>query len=79
MPGQIGLIQATEVIKLILGKGKPLVGQFLVYNSLEVDFRVFAVRKNPSCHLCNPEPKIKELVDYNQVCSLDEGTHHATV
>ena len=55
MPGQIGLIQATEVIKLILKKGKPLIGRFLIYNALELDFTTFTVGKNPSCHLCGEE------------------------
>jgi hypothetical protein len=59
------------VIKLILKKGKPLIGQFLIYNSLEVEFKLFPVKKNPSCPLCNKEPKIKELADYHEACSLD--------
>ena len=71
MPGQVGLIQATEAIKLILKKGKPLIGQFLIYNSLDMEFKSFQIRKNPSCPLCNAEPKIKELLDYNDVCSLE--------
>jgi molybdopterin/thiamine biosynthesis adenylyltransferase len=70
VPGQIGLLQATEAIKFILKKGKPLIGQFLIYHSLESDFRLFTVRKNPSCPLCNGEPKIKDLEDYHEVCSL---------
>jgi adenylyltransferase/sulfurtransferase len=65
------LIQATEVIKLILKKGKPLIGQFLIYNSLELEFRLFPVKKNPSCPLCNEEPKIRELEDFHQVCGLE--------
>ncbi len=71
MPGQVGLFQATEAIKLILKIGKPLIGQFFIYNALEVEFRIFQVRKNPSCPLCNEEPKIKELADYHETCSLD--------
>jgi hypothetical protein len=59
------------VIKLILKIGKPLIGQFLIYNSLEVEFKLFPVKKNPSCPLCNKEPKIKELADYHEACSLD--------
>lgn len=74
MPGQIGLFQATEAIKLILKKGKPLIGQFLIYNSLESDFRLFKVGKNPSCPLCNDEPKIKGLVDYHDACSLEAAS-----
>jgi molybdopterin/thiamine biosynthesis adenylyltransferase len=71
VPGQIGLIQATEAIKLILKKGRPLIGQFLIYNSLEVEFRLFPVKKNPSCQLCSEKPKIKELESYQEVCSLE--------
>jgi adenylyltransferase/sulfurtransferase len=78
VPGQIGLIQATEAIKLILNKGKSLIGQFLIYNSLEVEFKLFPVKKNPSCPLCNEEPKIKELADYHETCGLDSRSQ-ATV
>ena len=78
MPGQVGLIQATEAIKIILQKGKPLIGQFLIYHALETEFKMFPVRKNPSCPLCNEEPKIKELGDYQEACSL-ESARQATV
>jgi adenylyltransferase/sulfurtransferase len=78
VPGQVGLIQATEAIKIILQKGKPLIGQFLTYHALETEFRKFPVRKNPSCPLCNEEPKIKELLDYDDTCSL-EPVSQATV
>jgi adenylyltransferase/sulfurtransferase len=71
VPGQIGLFQATEAIKLILKKGKPLIGQFLLYHALEMDFKLFPVRKNPSCPLCNKEPKIKSLIDQQEFCSLE--------
>jgi adenylyltransferase/sulfurtransferase len=71
VPGQVGLIQATEAIKFILKKGKPLIGQFLIYHSLDTEFKKFPVRKNPSCPLCNGDPKIKGLVDYDEVCSLE--------
>ncbi len=77
MPGQVGLIQATEAIKLILKKGKPLIGQFLIYNSLDMDFRTFSIRKNPDCPLCNSEPKIRELGDYQEVCSLHPAAEAA--
>jgi hypothetical protein len=74
----MGLIQATEAIKLILKKGKPLIGQFLIYHSLETEFKMFQIRKNPSCPLCNGEPKIMGLVDYHDTCSL-ETVNQATV
>ena len=65
MPGQIGLIQATEVLKLILGRGKPLIGRFLIYDALDSDFKVFTVNKNESCSLCGGEQVIKDLADHN--------------
>jgi molybdopterin/thiamine biosynthesis adenylyltransferase len=71
VPGQIGLLQATEAIKLILRKGKPLIGQLLIYNSLETDFRLFQIGRNRECPLCNSEPKIKGLQDYDEVCSRE--------
>jgi adenylyltransferase/sulfurtransferase len=72
------LFQATEVIKLILKIGKPLIGQFFIYNALDMEFRLFPVRKNPSCPLCNEKPKIKELADYHDACGLDSRSQ-ATV
>jgi molybdopterin/thiamine biosynthesis adenylyltransferase len=71
------LIQATEAIKLILRKGKPLIGQFLIYRSLDTEFMTFPIKKNPSCPLCNQEPEIKELLDYHDVCSLETVSHRA--
>jgi molybdopterin/thiamine biosynthesis adenylyltransferase len=78
VPGQVGLIQATEAIKLILKKGKPLIGQFLIYHSLDTEFKTFPIRKNPSCPLCNEDPKIKKLGAYEEACSL-ESARQATV
>jgi hypothetical protein len=48
-----------------------LIGQILIYNSLETEFKNFPIRKDPSCPLCNEEPKIKGLTDYDEVCSLE--------
>lgn len=73
VPGQIGLVQATEVIKLILKKGEPLLGRFLIYNALDAEYRTFTLKKNPTCPLCGSEPTITELVDcYDQpaACAL---------
>ena len=80
MPGQVGLIQATEAIKLILKKGKPLIGQFLIYNSLDMEFKTFQIRKSPSCPLCNGEPKIRGLgdYDYHDTCSV-ESVNQVTI
>jgi molybdopterin/thiamine biosynthesis adenylyltransferase len=71
VPGQVGLFQATEAIKLILKIGKPLIGQFLIYNALDAEFKHFPVKKNPSCPLCNDKPEIKELTDYHEACGLE--------
>jgi molybdopterin/thiamine biosynthesis adenylyltransferase len=65
VPGQIGLIQATETIKLILGKGIPLIGRFLIYDALDSDFKVFTLKKNELCPLCGEEQAITSLEDHN--------------
>jgi molybdopterin/thiamine biosynthesis adenylyltransferase len=66
LPGVIGGLQATEVLKLILGKGEVLKGQLLIYDALKTTFRKVRVPKNPSCPLCGSNPTITELIDYNQ-------------
>jgi len=59
VPGQIGLVQAGEVVKLILGIGKTLMGRFLVYDCLQAEFRTFTVTRDPACPLCGETPTIK--------------------
>ncbi len=68
--GVIGVIQATEVLKLILGKGELLLGRLLTYNALDMEFREVPVKKDPDCPLCGDNPTITELVDYEEFCSL---------
>jgi molybdopterin/thiamine biosynthesis adenylyltransferase/rhodanese-related sulfurtransferase len=70
LPGVIGCIQATEAIKLILGKGTPLIGRLLLYDALEMRFRELRVRRNPECPLCGDHPTIRALVDYEQFCGV---------
>ncbi len=71
LPGVIGALQATEVLKLILGKGDILKGELLIYNALKTTFRKVKVPKNPSCPLCGASPTITELIDYNEgYCTL---------
>src|SRR5271166_3970622 len=70
LPGIIGSLQATEVVKLILGVGKPLVGRLLLYDALEMTFREMKVRKNPKCPICGPNPTIRELIDYQEFCGV---------
>lgn len=70
LPGLVGVIQATEVIKLILGKGEPLVGRLLLVNSLDMRFRELKLRKNPDCPVCGSHPTVTELIDYQQFCGI---------
>lgn len=71
LPGVIGSLQATEVLKLILGKGKPLKGELLIYDALGTNFRKVKIPKNPDCPICGTNPTIKELPDYVQeYCAL---------
>src|ERR1700736_4361781 len=70
LPGLIGCIQATEAVKLILGKGEPLIGRLLLYDALQMSFREFKVRRNPKCPMCGDHPTIKQLIDYEQFCGL---------
>jgi len=71
LPGVIGALQATEVIKLILGKGEVLKNELLIYNALNTTFRKVKVKRNPECPVCSDTPRIKELVDYSEgYCAL---------
>jgi adenylyltransferase/sulfurtransferase len=70
LPGVIGVIQATEVIKLILGKGDLLIGELLLYDSLKMDFKKLKVKHNPECPICGENPTIKELIDYEEFCQV---------
>ena len=70
LPGIIGLIQATEAIKLIIGKGTPLIGRFLRFDALEMKFQELKLRKDPNCPICGENPTIKELIDYNEFCGI---------
>jgi len=64
LPGLIGILQATETLKLVLGQGKPLIGRLLLFDALSVEFRELRIRKNPRCVLCSAHPSQKGLVDY---------------
>ncbi len=70
LPGLVGVIQATEVIKLILGKGNPLIGRLLLVDALAMRFRELKLRKNPECPVCGENPTVKELIDYEQFCGI---------
>src|SRR6266568_322016 len=70
LPGLVGVIQATEVIKLILGKGTPLIGRLLLVDALSMRFRELKLRKNPECPVCGENPTVKELIDYQHFCGI---------
>src|SRR5919201_1183687 len=70
LPGTIGLIQATETVKLILGIGEPLVGRLLLYDALGMRFRELKLRKSPECPVCGDHPTITKLIDYHQFCGV---------
>jgi adenylyltransferase/sulfurtransferase len=74
LPGLVGIIQATEVIKLILGIGDPLIGRLLLVDALGMNFRTLKLRKNPECPVCGPNPTVTELIDYNQFCGIAPPT-----
>ena len=73
LPGLVGVIQATEVIKLILGIGEPLIGRLLLVDALSMGFKTLKLRKNPECPACGTH-EIKELIDYDQFCGIAPPT-----
>ena len=72
LPGVIGTIQATEALKIIIEKGDTLSGRFLVYDALSMKFKEIKLSKNKNCPICGENPRIKELVDYEQFCNMKE-------
>jgi len=70
LPGTIGLIQATEVVKLILGVGEPLIGRLLLYDALGMRFRELKLRRDPECPICGANPSVTKLIDYHQFCGV---------
>ncbi|MBI3324464.1 MAG: molybdopterin-synthase adenylyltransferase MoeB [Candidatus Omnitrophica bacterium] len=78
LPGIIGTIQATEGIKLIIGKGEPLIGRLLLFNALAMEFRVVKLKRNPDCPVCGDHPTITKLIDYEQFCGVGRGEEGAT-
>jgi adenylyltransferase/sulfurtransferase len=73
LPGVIGLLQATEVLKLLLGRGEPLIGRLLVYDALAMEFRSFQIAKEPDCAVCGAAPTVTEPIDYEAFCAAGEG------
>jgi len=76
LPGIIGVIQATESIKLLTGIGEPLIGRFLIYDALKMKFRELKLKKDPECPVCGPNPTVTKLIDYDQFCGVTPA--HAT-
>ncbi len=70
LPGIVGLLQANEVVKLVLGIGEPLVGRLLLFDALAMSFRELKLRKDPECPVCGPHPTVTELIDYNEFCGI---------
>src|SRR5213079_1108611 len=70
LPGLVGVIEATEVIELILGNGQPLIGRLLLVDALNMRFRELKLRKNPECPACGVNPTITKLIDYEQFCGI---------
>jgi len=71
LPGLLGVIQATETIKLILGTGDPLIGRLLLVDALSMKFRELKLRKNPECIVCGPNPTVTRLIDYEAFCGIE--------
>jgi adenylyltransferase/sulfurtransferase len=83
LPGLLGVIQATEVIKLILngtggGKGEPLIGRLLLVDALGMRFRELKLRKNPDCPVCGTHPTVTKLIDYEQFCGITSPAKETT-
>jgi len=70
LPGIVGTIQAAEALKLIIGKGEPLIGRLLLFDALAMKFRELKLRKNPDCPVCGTHPTMKELIDYAEFCGI---------
>ena len=72
LPAVIGSIQATETVKIILGKGSSLSGRLLLYDALHMRFRELRLRRNPECPVCGDNPTVRELIDYQQFCGIPQ-------
>jgi molybdopterin/thiamine biosynthesis adenylyltransferase/rhodanese-related sulfurtransferase/molybdopterin converting factor small subunit len=77
LPGTVGCIQATEAVKLILGRGEPLVGRLLLFDALSMRFRELKLRKDPDCPVCGANPTVTELIDYEEFCGVGRGEEAA--
>jgi molybdopterin/thiamine biosynthesis adenylyltransferase/rhodanese-related sulfurtransferase len=70
LPGIVGTIQAAETLKLVIGKGDPLIGRLLLFDALGMKFRELKLRKNPECPVCGDHPTVTKLIDYQEFCGI---------
>lgn len=78
LPGTIAMIQATEAIKIILGKGTSLVGRLILYNAMDMKFREVKLKRDKNCPVCGDNPTIKELINYDEFCGIGRGDEEVT-
>ena len=79
LPGIIGLIQATEILKLALGTGTTLLDRLLLYDALDMKFRELKLRRDPQCPLCGEHPTVTQLIDYENFCGLGPASQDDTM
>jgi molybdopterin/thiamine biosynthesis adenylyltransferase/rhodanese-related sulfurtransferase len=77
LPGIIGVMQALEAIKLIIGIGDPLIGRLVSFDALKLRFKEFKIRKDPNCPICGDHPTLHELIDYDQFCGIPQADAEA--
>jgi sulfur-carrier protein adenylyltransferase/sulfurtransferase len=77
LPGIIGVMQAIEAIKLIIGIGESLIGRLVSFDALKLRFKEFKIRKDPNCPICGDHPTIHELIDYDQFCGIPQADAEA--
>jgi molybdopterin/thiamine biosynthesis adenylyltransferase/rhodanese-related sulfurtransferase len=77
LPGMIGVMQAIETIKLIIGIGDSLIGRLVSFDALKLRFKEFKIRKDPNCPICGDHPTIHELIDYDQFCGIPQADAEA--
>lgn len=75
LPGVMGVLQATEVVKLILGSGDNMVGRLMLFDAMAMSFRELKLRKDPDCTLCGRQPTVTELIDYEAFCGMPQNDH----
>jgi len=78
LPGIVGTLQATEVVKFLLGIGEPLVGRLLLFDALGMTFRTMKVRRNPDCPVCGTHPTLTKLIDYEAFCGIPQAAQNGT-